>query len=83
MRHIVEIKFPKLFGNKKKVVETEVVQEANIEEVLFETKKQIEETSNDIKDTLKVATPFAIILTVGYVLGYNRGLVKGIFISRK
>lgn len=94
MKHIVEIKLPKLFGSKKKVEEPEVVTEevnvedviketiadtkTKIEETIEETKSKIEETNNNIKDTLKYIAPFAATLAVGYVAGFNRGLMKGI-----
>lgn len=73
MKHIVEIKMPNLFGRKKKV-EIEASDDPNIEEVIVETSKRIEDVSN----VLKVVAPLVAVLAVGYVAGYNRGMLKGV-----
>ena len=79
MRHVVELKMPKLFGKKKDDIREEA---AGVEETIVETieeaKKTIVDTNDKFKETLKVAAPFVATLAVGYMLGYNRGLTKNI-----
>lgn len=73
MKHIVEIKMPNMFGRKKKA-QVESLDEPNIEEVIVETTRRIEDASN----ALKVVVPLVAVLAVGYIAGYNRGMLKGV-----
>lgn len=73
MKHIVEIKMPSILGRKKKV-EVPDSEDPNIEEVIVETSKRIEDASN----VIKVVAPLVAVLAVGYIAGYNRGMLKGV-----
>lgn len=66
MRHIVELKMPKLFGKKKhNNDESEIRTEVDLNE-------QIETV--DIPQPIFVVGLVVTTLTVGYLIGYQRGI---------
>lgn len=74
MKHIVEFKFPSMFKRKERVVEVSDSDDPNIEEVIVETSKRIEDAGN----VIKFVVPVIALIAVGYIAGYNRGMLKGV-----
>lgn len=69
MRHIVEFKMPKMFGNKKKVEdEPEVRTKVDLDEAV---------KTVDIPQPLFIGGLVVAGLTVGYLVGYKQGVEKG------
>ena len=68
MRHIVEVKMPKIFGKKKVKDETEVRTHVDLDEV---------STTIDIPKPLFVGSLVLAGITVGYLAGYRQGVEKG------
>lgn len=65
MKHTIEVKMPRLFGKKKEDDGTEVITEVDLE------KKE-----DDISRALVIAGTLTAGLTIGYLVGYNRGVVR-------
>lgn len=67
MRHTIEVKLPKLFGKKKTNNETEV-----------KTEVDMEDHTVKVSLGLAFAAPLVVGVTAAYLVGYNKGLVRGI-----
>lgn len=63
MKHTIELKMPKLFNRKKVDNEPEVVTEVDLNE------------NEDLKNVGKIAVAVVAGLTVGYLVGFNKGLM--------
>lgn len=66
MKHTIEVKFPKIFGKKKKVDEPDVKTEVDLEE----------EFSN-LPLPWIVGGTLVVGLTIGYLVGHRNGVMKG------
>lgn len=66
MRHVVELKMPKLFGRKKAIDETEV-----------RTEIDLEDGDKAVPAVLVIAVPLVVGLGIGYLVGYKAGTNKG------
>ncbi len=65
MKHTIEVKLPRLFGKKAK-------EEKAKDEVTLETDNE------KVSKVLKVAVPVVAGVTIGYLVGHNRGMAKTI-----
>lgn len=61
MKHTIEIKLPKLFGKK---VNEDVVREEEV----------VETDDVKIQQTIKLATMGVAVITISYLVGYNKGM---------
>lgn len=66
MKHVVQIKLPKIFG-KKKENEPDVTTEIHLEDSVM-----------DLKDVAMKVAPFAGTLAVGILIGNNHALKKAL-----
>lgn len=65
MKHTIELKMPKLFNKKKVDNEPEVVTEVDLNEM---------KENEDLKNVGKIAVAVVAGLTVGYLVGFNKGI---------
>lgn len=69
MKHVVQLKMPKLFGKKKDIDNSpEVTTEVDLDEVI----KQHRETPTIVK----MGGVLVVGLTVGYLVGFKEGVSK-------
>lgn len=65
MKHIVEVKMPRLFGKKAK------------DESEVRTEVDLEDKEKSIPTALLITAPLVVGMAIAYMAGYNRGVSKG------